>query len=144
MYIGKAGVNPPDGANIFSDYFCVLRTLCFRKCSRGQFRKYGKWKPGKGLCPLHSRQLFKKGWTLNLICQPLFPQDNARQSGRFGPAVYIPSIEKILELLAPARVAELPQRLRLNLADPFTGDVELLADLFKRPALAVLQPEPEA
>ena len=41
-------------------------------------------------------------------------------------------------------MAEFPQRLRLDLADAFAGDVKLLADLLERPALAVLQPEPEA
>ena len=45
--------------------FWVLRTLRYQWQSRGQLRKYGKWVPGKGLCPLHSRQPFKKGWTLN-------------------------------------------------------------------------------
>ena len=38
---------------------------------------------------------------------------------------------------------ELPQRLRLDLADPLAGDVDLLADLLERPRAAVLQPEAE-
>ena len=45
--------------------FWVLRTLRFRRISCEKLRKYGKRAPGKGLRPLHSRQPFKKGWTLN-------------------------------------------------------------------------------
>jgi hypothetical protein len=40
-------------------------------------------------------------------------------------------------------VAELAQRLRLDLADPLAGHVELLADLLERPRPAVLEAEPE-
>ena len=45
--------------------FWVLRTLRFKRISCEKLRKYGKRAPGKGLRPLHSRQPFKKGWTLN-------------------------------------------------------------------------------
>ena len=50
-------------------------------------------------------------------------------------------LQVVLELPRPGRVAQLAQRLRLDLADPFAGDVELLADLFEGPRPAVLQPE---
>jgi hypothetical protein len=36
-------------------------------------------------------------------------------------------------------MAELPERLRLDLADPLAGDLELIADLLQRPGTAVLQ-----
>ena len=40
-------------------------------------------------------------------------------------------------------MAELAERLRLDLADALASHVELLADLLERPGPAVLQPEPE-
>src|SRR5262245_59033706 len=40
-------------------------------------------------------------------------------------------------------MAELAQRLRLDLADPLPGHVELLADLLERPGAPVLEAEPE-
>jgi RNA polymerase primary sigma factor len=40
-------------------------------------------------------------------------------------------------------VAQLAQRLRLDLADPLAGDVELLADFLERAGAAVLEAEPE-
>src|SRR5206468_2876198 len=40
-------------------------------------------------------------------------------------------------------VAELPERLGLDLADPLAGDVELPTDLLEGPRPAVLEPEPE-
>src|SRR6186713_973722 len=52
-------------------------------------------------------------------------------------------LQVVLELAAPRRVAQLAQRLRLDLADPLAGDVELLADLLEGPGPAVLQPEAE-
>src|SRR3954451_283084 len=53
------------------------------------------------------------------------------------------SFEVVLELPAPARMPELAERLRLDLADALAGDVELLADLLEGARSAVLQPEPE-
>ena len=55
----------------------------------------------------------------------------------------IRSFQVVLELAAPARVAQLAQRLRLDLADPLAGHVELPADLLEGPRPAVFQPEPE-
>ncbi len=49
----------------FGSIFWVLRTLRYQWKSCGQLRKYGKWVPGKGLCPFQSRKPFKKGLTLN-------------------------------------------------------------------------------
>src|SRR6185436_9649169 len=52
-------------------------------------------------------------------------------------------LEVVLELAAAGRVAQLAQRLGLDLADPLAGDVELLADLLEGPRPAVLEAEPE-
>jgi hypothetical protein len=41
-------------------------------------------------------------------------------------------VQEAPQLPAPARVLQLAQRLRLDLADPLAGHVELLADLFQR------------
>src|ERR1035437_7815652 len=62
--------------------------------------------------------------------------------GRHGPVAGL-LLPGVLELARAARVAELTQRLRLDLADPLAGDVELLANLLERPGAAVLQPEAE-
>src|SRR3954453_10919915 len=50
-------------------------------------------------------------------------------------------LEVVAELLAAARVAELGQRLRLDLADPLASETELLADLVERARLAVGEAE---
>src|SRR4051795_2663226 len=50
-------------------------------------------------------------------------------------------LEVVAELLAAARVPELRQRLRLDLADPLAGEAELLADLVERARLAVCEAE---
>src|SRR4051812_9259804 len=52
-------------------------------------------------------------------------------------------LEVILELPRPGRVAQLAQRLRLDLPDPLAGHVELLADLLRGPGPPVLESEPE-
>src|SRR5262245_30026630 len=52
-------------------------------------------------------------------------------------------LQVVLELAAPGRVAELPESLRLDLADALAGDVELLAHFLEGPGAAVLQPEAE-
>src|SRR5439155_6093005 len=52
-------------------------------------------------------------------------------------------LQVVLELPRPRRVAQLAQRLGLDLADPLARDVELLADLLQRPGATVLQPEPQ-
>ena len=73
--------------------------------------------------------------------------DNANQHAGQQPASGEPTHEKLLEVVlelpAPGRVAELAERLRLDLADALAGHVELLADFLERPGPAVLQPEPE-
>src|SRR6185369_1087037 len=48
------------------------------------------------------------------------------------------------ELPAPRRVAQLAQRVCLDLADPLTGQPELMADLLERSRSSVVEPEPEA
>src|SRR5687768_8022372 len=50
-------------------------------------------------------------------------------------------LEVIAQLLGPAAVAQLAQRLALDLADALARDVELAPDFFQRAAAAVLQPE---
>src|SRR5713226_193912 len=52
-------------------------------------------------------------------------------------------LQIIPQLLRTRRVAQLAQRLRLNLPDALAGDAEALADLLQRPLVAVDQPEPE-
>src|ERR1035437_5651973 len=47
------------------------------------------------------------------------------------------------QLARTAWVAQLPQRLRLDLADALAAHVELCADLLERPGTAVFQPEAE-
>src|ERR1700752_3491912 len=47
----------------------------------------------------------------------------------------------VAQLLAEAWVAQLAQRLDLDLADAFACDAELFADLFQRAAVAVFQAE---
>ena len=51
------------------------------------------------------------------------------------------SIQEIPQFLAAAGVAELAQGLGFDLADAFTGDVELLADLLQRAGASVLNAE---
>src|SRR2546421_1424441 len=48
-------------------------------------------------------------------------------------------LEVVFQLLAAARVAQLAQRLRLDLADPLAGDAEALPHFFKRPLMSVDQ-----
>ena len=50
--------------------------------------------------------------------------------------VVIGLVQEILELLAAAGVAQLAQRLGLDLADALARDVELLADLLERAGTA--------
>src|SRR6266511_206961 len=51
--------------------------------------------------------------------------------------------EIVPELPRPGRMAELAERLRLDLPDPLPGDAELPPDLLERPRLPVGQAEPE-
>ena len=50
----------------------------------------------------------------------------------------------VFELAAAARMAQLAQRLRLDLADALAGHFELFADFFERAAAAIVQPEAQA
>src|SRR5687768_10790246 len=52
-------------------------------------------------------------------------------------------LEVVAELLAAAGVAQLRERLALDLADPLAGDAELAADLLEGPGVAVGEAEPE-
>src|SRR5690606_14192580 len=51
------------------------------------------------------------------------------------------AVEVGAELLAAVRVAQLGQRLGLDLADALAGDAELAPDLLERPGLTVLEAE---
>ena len=51
------------------------------------------------------------------------------------------SVQKVLEFLAAAGVAQLAERLGLDLADALARDIEFLADLLKRAGAAVLNAE---
>src|ERR1035437_774113 len=59
-----------------------------------------------------------------------------RQQGRHGPVAGL-LLQVVLELAGAARVAELTQRLRLDLADALAGHVELCANLLERAGAAV-------
>jgi len=51
------------------------------------------------------------------------------------------SVQVVLQAAAAAGVTELAQRLRLDLADAFARDAELLADLFEGAAAAIVEAE---
>src|SRR4029079_13523963 len=51
---------------------------------------------------------------------------------------------ELAQLAAAARVAELAQRLDLDLADPLAGQAELLADFLERPGMPIVEAEAEA
>ena len=72
-----------------------------------------------------------------------FGRSGGTRAARIGSALIPDLLEVVLELPAPGRVAELAERLRLDLADPLAGDVELLAHLLEGPGAPVLEPEPE-
>ena len=107
------------------------------------FRKFGLKKPDLFIIPVmrcHA-ELFK------IIAIFQFPathqfslQFKKSQVSNF-PVMSL--IEEIFELLAAAGMAELTQRLGLDLADALACDIELLADLFKRARTAVLDAEAE-
>src|SRR5450759_3287240 len=64
-----------------------------------------------------------------------------RQHGRCGPAAGL--LQVVLQLARTARVAQLPERLRLDLADPLAAQVEVRADLVKGAGAPVLEAEAE-
>src|SRR5204863_9856800 len=64
-------------------------------------------------------------------------------SGRDQPGGAQDLFEVVAELLGARRVAELGQRLGLDLADAFPGHPELPAHLLQRPGMAVHEAEPE-
>src|SRR5262249_46924825 len=66
-----------------------------------------------------------------------------RYPGRQSAEVSSLAVQELLQLLAALGMAQLGQRLGLDLADPLPGHPELLADLLQRPRLAVDQPEPQ-
>ena len=47
-------------------------------------------------------------------------------------------VREILHVLPPSGMAELPNRLGLDLADPLAGDVELLADFLEGVVLSLI------
>ncbi len=63
------------------------------------------------------------------------------EAGRLGTGG--PLLQVVLQLAAARGVAKLAQRLGLDLADPLTGHVELLAHLLQSPGTPVLKAEAE-
>src|ERR1700735_2899832 len=51
------------------------------------------------------------------------------------------ALDERLQLLRTRRMAKLPQRLRLDLADALAGDLEVLPDLFERVIALLADPE---
>ena len=51
------------------------------------------------------------------------------------------SVKEITQLMTSARVAQLAERLCLDLADSLAGDAEVLSDLFQRAGPAVVKSE---
>ena len=49
------------------------------------------------------------------------------------------SVKVGAQLLTPAGMAELPQRLRLDLADPLAGDAKLLPNFLERSGMTVVK-----
>src|ERR1019366_7419070 len=71
--------------------------------------------------------------------------DNEKR-GKGGPAGAIPAAglhEVVLELARTARVAQLAQCRRLDLADPLAGHVELLAQFLEGAGVPVLEAKAE-
>src|SRR6185437_13319984 len=72
--------------------------------------------------PLHSRARFQRAGCRS--CAVLKPRGGAGRPQRS-------ALDEALELLRAARVAELAERLRLDLADALAGHLEVLADLLE-------------
>ena len=82
-------------------------------------------------------------WQPRVPCQEGIASRTApRQRCRPGPAVGL-LLQEVLQLARAGWVAQLAERLGLDLADPLAGDVELPADLLERPGAAVLEPVAE-
>ena len=93
--------------------------------------------------PADIRSLFTDP-TLNChrrpVRRPTSPGAARRPDGRPRRAPLL-AVEVVAELLAAVGVAQLGQRLGLDLADPLAGDAELLAHLLERAGLAVVEAE---
>src|SRR3990170_4196486 len=84
-----------------------------------------------------------RGWVAKAITPystTIVPNDRPG-SGGAGRNAAAALLQVVLQLLAARGVAQLPQRLRLYLADALPRHVELPPNLFQRAAPAVLQPE---
>src|SRR5262245_12080220 len=83
------------------------------------------------------RRLCRELARCDVVYRPRGHSLNARppRAARAGPPSLLGpllALEEAAELLGARRMAELAQRLRLDLQDALAGDVELLADLFQR------------
>src|SRR5437763_10774459 len=63
---------------------------------------------------------------------------------RCGRGLFASGVEEAAQFARAARVLELPERLRLDLADALAGDRELLADLLERVVGVHADPEAHA
>src|SRR5574337_856027 len=68
---------------------------------------------------------------------------NERSAQRWLSADRCLRFHKALELPAPSRMSEFPQRLGLDLSDPLAGDVELLAHFLQGMIASISKPETE-
>src|SRR6266545_3795347 len=100
--------------------------------------------------PTSHQRSRSRGFGVKAAVPGSFPRNRSR--GRFCHASRAPSVvtsnksrvyQIVPELLRPGRMAELAERLRLDLPDPLPGDAELPPDLLERPRLPVPQAEPE-
>src|SRR6266545_5684163 len=100
--------------------------------------------------PTSHQRSRSRGFGVKAAVPGAFPRNRSR--GRFCHASRPLSVvtsnksrvhEIVPELLRPGRMAELAERLRLDLPDPLPGDAELPPDLLERPRLPVGQAEPE-
>src|SRR6266540_2395211 len=99
--------------------------------------------------PTSHQRSRSRGFGVKAAVPGSFPRNRSR--GRFCHASRAPSVvtsnksrvyQIVPELLRPGRVAELAERLRLDLPDPLPGDAELPPHLLERPRLPVPQAEP--
>src|SRR6266540_7129469 len=100
--------------------------------------------------PTSHQRSRSRGFGVKAAVPGAFPRNRSR--GRFCHASRPLSVvtsnksrvhEIVPELLRPGRMAELAERLRLDLPDPLPGDAELPPHRLERPRLPVRQAEPE-
>src|SRR5215470_11833981 len=78
-----------------------------------------------------------------LIAQPKSPTTPISSATPLTQPTFRTLLREALEQPAPTRVAQLAQRLGLDLPDPLARDLEILAHLFERVIRALADPEPQ-